>query len=174
MAARIETRLKELGVILPEFPQTGGNYVPARTVGQIVYLSGVVSTSDGKVITGTVGVDRTIDEGYAAARACALTQLAVLAGHLGSLDAVKGIVTVNGYVNAVPGFPDSPKVINGASDLFVEIFGESGRHVRAAIGVAALPRNALVELQMTVEVKADGWRTILSVQNPLIPDGTAR
>ena len=85
--------------------------------------------------TGTVGAGRTIEEGYAAARACALTQLAVLKQHLGSLDAVKKIVTVNGYVNAVPGFQDSPKVINGASDLFVELFGEAGRHVRAAIGV---------------------------------------
>jgi len=95
-----------------------------------------------------------VDEGYAAARACALTQLAVLMRHLGSLDKVKSIVTVNGYVNAIPGFTDSPKVINGASDLFVEIFGDAGRHVRAAIGVSALPRNALVELQMTVEVEA--------------------
>jgi len=75
--------------------------------------------------------------------------------HLGSLESVKCVVTVNGYVNAVPGFPDSPKVINGASDLFIEIFGEAGRHVRAAIGVSALPRNALVELQMTVEVDQD-------------------
>ncbi len=72
--------------------------------------------------------------------------------HLGSLDKIKNIVTVNGYVNAVSGFPDSPKVINGASDLFVEIFGEAGRHARTAIGVSALPRNALVEVQMTVEV----------------------
>ena len=76
----------------------------------------------------------------------------MLKRHLGSLDAVKSVVTVNGYVNAVPGFPDSPAVINGASDLFIEIFGESGRHVRAAIGVPALPRNALVELQTTVEI----------------------
>ena len=76
----------------------------------------------------------------------------MLRRHLGSLDAVKSIVSVNGYVNAVAGFADSPKVINGASDLFVEIFGDAGRHVRAAIGVSALPRNALVELQMTVEI----------------------
>ena len=86
-----------------------------------------------------------------AARACALTQLAVLQRHLGSLDRVKSIVALNGYVNAVAGFADSPQVINGASDLFVEIFGEAGHHVRAAIGVSGLPRNALVELQMTVE-----------------------
>jgi enamine deaminase RidA (YjgF/YER057c/UK114 family) len=118
----------------------------------MVYLAGVISIQDGEVIAGTAGADRSIEEGYAAARACALIQLAVLTQHLGSLDKVKNIVTVNGYVNAVPGFPDSPKVINGASDLFVEIFGDAGRHVRAAIGVPALPRNALVELQMTVEV----------------------
>jgi enamine deaminase RidA (YjgF/YER057c/UK114 family) len=78
----------------------------------------------------------------------------VLQRYLGSLDLVKGIVSVNGYVNAAPGFPDSPKVINGASDLFVEVWGEAGRHVRAAIGVSALPRHALVEVQMTVEVQA--------------------
>jgi enamine deaminase RidA (YjgF/YER057c/UK114 family) len=152
MAAGIEARLQELGIVLPELPAPGGNYVPARTVGHMVYLAGVISTNSAGVITGTVGQDRTIEDGYAAARACALTQLAVVRRHLGSLDAVKSIVGVNGYVNAAPGFADSPKVINGASDLFVEILGEAGRHVRAAIGVSALPRNALVELQMTVEV----------------------
>lgn len=148
----MENRLKELGVVLPSLPEPGGNYLPAKTVGSVVYLAGVISMRDGEVIAGTVGADRTLEEGYAAARACALTQLAVLNRHLGSLDAVKAIVTVNGYVNAVPGFPDSPKVINGASDLFVELFGTAGRHVRAAIGVSALPRNAMVELQMSVEV----------------------
>jgi len=153
MAALIESRLKTLGVTLPAQPQPGGNYLPARTVGQMVYLAGVISIRDGEVVTGTVGAGRSIEDGYAAARECALTQLAVLTSHLGSLDKVKNIVTVNGYVNAVPGFPDSPKVINGASDLFVEIFGDAGRHVRAAIGVSALPKNALVELQMTVEVR---------------------
>ena len=174
MAAGIEARLKELGIILPALPQPGGNYLPARTVGQIVYLAGVISIHGGEVISGTAGAGRTIDEGYAAARACALIQLAVLRSYLGSLDTVKNVVTVNGYVNAVPGFQDSPKVINGASDLFVEIFGDAGRHVRAAIGVSALPRNALVELQMTAEVKKDEWPNILSVPNPHIPDGTAR
>jgi enamine deaminase RidA (YjgF/YER057c/UK114 family) len=153
MAALIESRLKTLGITLPALPQPGGNYLPARTVGQMVYLAGVISIRDGEVVTGTVGAGRSIEEGYAAARECALTQLAVLTVHLASLDQVKNIVTVNGYVNAVPGFPDSPKVINGASDLFVEIFGDAGRHVRAAIGVSALPKNALVELQMTVEVR---------------------
>jgi enamine deaminase RidA (YjgF/YER057c/UK114 family) len=152
MPLRIETRLNELGIVLPPLPQARGNYLPARTVGQMVYLAGVISIQDGHVINGTVGAGRTIEEGYTAARACAVLQLAVLASHLGSLDNVKNIVTVNGYVNAMAGFPDSPKVINGASDLFVEIFGDAGRHARTAIGVPALPRNALVEVQMMVEI----------------------
>jgi len=152
MKAGVEARLQELGIVLPALPSPGGNYVSAKTVGHMVYVAGVISTGPEGVIAGTAGADRTIQEGYAAARACALTHLAVLKGHLGSLDAVKSIVTVNGYVNAVAGFADSPSVINGASDLFVQIFGEAGRHVRAAIGVTALPRNALVELQITVEI----------------------
>src|SRR5580704_13116345 len=150
MPAGIEARLQELAIVLPELPAPGGNYVPAKTVGHMLYLAGVISTNSAGVITGTVGLDRTIEEGYAAARACALTQLAVVRRHLGSLDAVKSIVGVNGYVNAVAGFADSPKIINGASDLFVEILGDAGRHVRAAVGVSALPRNALVELQIAV------------------------
>ena len=153
MAPEIERRLQDLGIVLPGLPAPGGNFVPAKTVGSVVYLSGVISTNVEGVITGTVGLDRTVDQGYAAARACALTQLAVLKHHLGSLDAVKGVVGVNGYVNAVAGFRDSPKVINGASDLLVEVLGEAGRHVRAAIGVSALPRNALVEVQTTVEIE---------------------
>lgn len=152
MSTGAEARLQQLGITLPALPTPGGNYVPAKTVGHMVYLSGVISTGPNGVITGTAGADKTVAEANAAARACALMHLAVLRRHLGSLDAVKSIVTVNGYVNAVPGFPDSPAVINAASDLFIEIFGESGRHVRAAIGVPALPRNALVELQVTVEI----------------------
>jgi enamine deaminase RidA (YjgF/YER057c/UK114 family) len=151
--AGADERFKRLGVQLPTPPSAGGNYVSAKAVGRILYLAGVISTTVDGVITGTIGLDRTVDEGYAAARACALSQLAVIWAVLGSLDAVKSVVTVNGYVNAVAGFPDSPKVINGASDLLLEIFGEAGRHVRAAIGVVALPRNALVELQMAVEVQ---------------------
>jgi enamine deaminase RidA (YjgF/YER057c/UK114 family) len=152
MPAGSEARLKELGLTLPPIPARGGTYIPARTVGNLVFLSGVVSLDSAGVITGLAGYDRSIAEGYAAARACALTLLAVLREHLGSLDAVKSVVSVNGYVNAVAGFADSPQIINGASDLLVELFGEAGRHVRAAIGVSALPRHALVEVQMTVEI----------------------
>jgi enamine deaminase RidA (YjgF/YER057c/UK114 family) len=154
MAAGTESRLIELGIILPAPPNAGGNYVPAKTIGRIVYLAGAISTGPQGVIEGTVGLNRSIEDGYAAAKSCALIQLAALKHHLGSLDSIKQVISVNGYVNAVAGFPDSPKVINGASDLFVELLGEPGRHVRAAIGVSALPRNALVELQMTVELEA--------------------
>jgi enamine deaminase RidA (YjgF/YER057c/UK114 family) len=144
--------LAQLGHKLPTPPAPGGNYTSAKSSGNVVYLSGVISQAEGAILTGTVGLDRTVEEGYAAARSCALLQLAVLQQHLGSLSKVRSILTVNGYVNSVPGFADSPKVINGASDLLLAVFGEPGRHVRAAIGVSGLPRNALVELQMTVEV----------------------
>jgi enamine deaminase RidA (YjgF/YER057c/UK114 family) len=149
-----ELRLQELGIVLPNLPAPGGNYVSAKTVGSVVYLAGVISMNAEGIITGTVGLDRTVEDGYAAARACAIIQLAVMKRHLGSLDKVKSIIGVNGYVNAVTGFADSPKVINGASDLLVEVLGEAGRHVRAAVGVSALPRNALVEVQMTVEIES--------------------
>jgi enamine deaminase RidA (YjgF/YER057c/UK114 family) len=143
-----EKRLLELGIVLPQAPAPGGNYLSAKGVGSLLYLAGAISTNADGVITGTAGADRSIAEGYAAARACALTQLSVLKHTLGSLDKVREIVSVNGYVNAVAGFSDSPAVINGASDLLVAVFGDAGRHVRAAIGVSGLPRNALVELQM--------------------------
>jgi enamine deaminase RidA (YjgF/YER057c/UK114 family) len=147
-----EAKLKELGYSLPVLPAPGGNYLSAKVVGNLVFLAGVISSDESGVLTGIVGREKSIEEGYAAAQRCALTQLAVLKQTLGSLDRVKQVVSVNGYVNTVGGFGDSPRVINGASDLLVEVFGESGRHVRAALGVAALPRNAMVEVQMTVEI----------------------
>jgi len=146
------SKLKELGLELPAPAAAGGNYVSAKTVGSLVFLAGAISQDASGIVTGTVGADKTVEDGYAAARLCALTQLAVLQAHLGSLDKVKGVVSVNGYVNSVAGFADSPKVVNGASDLLVAVFGEAGRHVRAAIGVSGLPRNAIVELQMVVEI----------------------
>jgi enamine deaminase RidA (YjgF/YER057c/UK114 family) len=147
-----EAKLKELGYTLPELPTPGGNYLPAKVIGGLVFLAGVISSDENGVMTGIVGSTNTVQDGYLAARHCALTQLAVLKQALGSLDRVKQVVSVNGYVNTVSGFGESPQVINGASDLLVEIFGESGRHVRAAVGVSALPRKAMVELQMTVEI----------------------
>ena len=147
-----ETRLIELGITLPETPAPGGNYLSAKAVGNLLFLAGAISTGATGIITGTAGAERSVAEGYAAARACALTQLAVLRHTLGSLDKVITIVSVNGYVNAVAGFPDSPAVVNGASDLLIAVFEDAGRHVRAAVGVSALPRNALVELQMIVAI----------------------
>src|SRR5580658_290363 len=108
-----EENLAALGLALPQPPIAGGNYVPAKRVGVIVYLSGVISSGGDGVITGTAGVDRSIEEGYAAAQACALTQLAVLKRELGALDRVAEVLSVNGYVNATAGFADSPAVING-------------------------------------------------------------
>lgn len=148
-----EENLASIGLALPQPPAPGGNYVPSKQVGNVLYLSGVISTGPDGVITGTAGDDRGIEDGYAAAQACALMQLAVLKRELGSLDRVAEVLTLNGYVNAAPGFGDSPAIINGASDLLVRVFGEAGRHVRAAVGLNALPRNALVEVQMTVRVK---------------------
>ena len=148
-----EKQLEELGLVLPPPPAPGGNYLSSKQVGSLVYLAGVISTNTSGVMTGTVGLDRTVADGYSAARACALTQLAVLKRDLGALDSVAEIVSVNGYVNAIAGFEDSPAVVNGASDLLVQIFGEAGKHVRAAVGVSALPRNAIVEIQMTIRVK---------------------
>jgi|ERR1700723_2716174 enamine deaminase RidA (YjgF/YER057c/UK114 family) len=147
-----DNKLAELGYLLPPAPTPGGNYVSFKQAGPIGYLSGLISTGADGVITGTAGLDRSIEQGYAAARACALAQLAVLKRELGSLDRIREILTVTGYVHAVEGFADSPAIINGASDLLVEVFGDAGRHVRAAVGVSALPRNALVEIQMTVRV----------------------
>ena len=145
-----EQRLQVLGLTLPAPPAAAGNYVPAKTVGGLVYLSGVLSTGPEGLLTGTAGADRTVDEGYAAARACALTHLAILRRHLGSLDRIREVVSLNGYVNAIAGFADAPQIINGATDLLVEVFGEAGRHVRAAVGLGALPRDALVETPMIV------------------------
>ncbi len=150
----VEKRLAELGIVLPEPAAAGGNYVPAKTVGDLVFLSGVISSNAAGIVTGLMGGDdgKTIEEGYAAARLCGLSQLSAIRKHVGSLDEVAEVLSVNGYVNALAGFTDAPKVINGCSDLLVEVFGEVGRHVRAAVGVSALPRNALVEVQMVVRI----------------------
>lgn len=157
--ANIDDKLHAMGLTLPQVPAPGGNYASARRSGNLVYLAGVISADAGGVMSGTVGQERTVEDGYAAARACALTQLAVLRNELGTLNAIEQVLTLNGYVNAVLGFPDSPTVINGASDLLVELLGEAGRHARAAVGVCALPRNAMVEVQMVVCVAPEKMRT---------------
>ncbi len=146
-------RLAELDLKLPGPPASGGNYLPFRVVGNLVFLPGVISSWNGKLThAGKVGGGLSIEQGYDAARICALNLLANLQAAVGDLDRVKQVVGVNGYVNCVPDFSASPKVINGASDLLVAVFGDAGRHVRAAIGVNGLPLGAAVEVQMTVEI----------------------
>jgi enamine deaminase RidA (YjgF/YER057c/UK114 family) len=148
-----EAKLKELGITLPQPPPAGGNYLPAVQVGKLLYLAGVICTQEGKMThTGQVGREHTVETAAAGAKICALNILANIRAATGSLDTVKRFVTLAGYVNAVSGFADSPLVINGASDFLVQIFGDAGRHARAAVAVAGLPKNSTVEIQAVVEL----------------------
>jgi enamine deaminase RidA (YjgF/YER057c/UK114 family) len=149
-----ETRLAELGLALPQPPAAAGSYVPTVRTGNLLYCAGTLPMIDGKLThAGPVGRDQTVETGAKAAQACALTTLANVRAALGSLDRVVRIVFVTGFVNAVDGFTESPAVINGASDLFVKVFGEAGRHARAAVAVNGLPRGATAEIQAVIEVR---------------------
>ena len=148
-----EARLEELNIILPSPPQPVANYVNGVRTGNLIFLAGKgPKKSDGTEMTGKLGVDITIEQGYEGARLTAINQLAVLKEMLGNLNKVKRIVKVLGLVNSDPSFTDQPKVINGFSDLMVSVFGEKGKHARAAIGVASLPRAQSVEIELVVEV----------------------
>ncbi len=150
-----EAKLAALGLALPAAPAVAGNYVPTVRTGSLLFCAGTICARDGAMThTGQVGREQTVQTGYDAARVCALNALANIRAATGSLDRVARIVMVNGFVNAVPGFADSPAVINGASDLFVEVFGEAGKHARAAVGVSGLPKNSTAEVQIVVELKA--------------------
>ena len=154
IAQDAETRLKEKGIILATPGKPVANYVNAVRVGNLLYLAGKGPTKpDGTNITGKVGKDLTIEQGYGAARLTALNHLAVLKAELGSLNKVKRIVIVLGMVNCTEDFKDQPKVINGYSDLMVEIFGDKGKHARSAVGMYALPSNIAVEVEVIVEVE---------------------
>ncbi len=148
-----EKRLKELGITLPPVSSPVATYVNAVQTGNLLYLSGKGPLSvDGKRPSGKLGRDFTIEQGYEHARATGLDLIAVMKAELGSLDRVKRIVKVLGMVNCTPDFTDPPKVINGASDLFVQVFGERGRHARSAVGLNSLPMGIPVEIEMIVEV----------------------
>ncbi len=148
-----ETRLAELGLKLPIPPAAAGSYVPTVRTGNLLYCAGTICLLNGQMThTGQVGKEQTVETGRAAAEVCALNTLANIRAAVGSLARVKQIVMVNGFVNAVDGFTESPAVINGASDLFVKIFGEAGRHARAAVAVNGLPRGTTVEIQVVVEL----------------------
>jgi enamine deaminase RidA (YjgF/YER057c/UK114 family) len=149
-----EARLKALGIELPPAPKPIASYVPSVRTGNLVFLAGQGPLAGGKpTVTGKVGADLTEEEGYKAARATILVSLAVLRAEVGSLDRVVRVVKVTGWVNSAPGFTRQPWVINGASDLLVEIFGEAGRHARSAVAANELPLNIPVEIEMIVEVK---------------------
>ena len=153
--SQIAAKLSSLGLTLPAAPTPGGSYVPHRINGNTLILAGVISSFNGQMThVGQVGKEHTIETAREAAKICSLNVLAAIQGALGSLDRVEAFLYVGGYVNAVSGFADAPAVINGASDLFVELYGEAGRHARAAIDVAGLPKNATVEIQVTVAIKA--------------------
>jgi enamine deaminase RidA (YjgF/YER057c/UK114 family) len=148
-----EARLKELGLELPATPTPIANYVTAIRSGNLLFLSGHGPIQGGRALyQGTVGRDLTIDEGREAARLTALNLLASARGHLGSLDRVRRVVKVFGMVRCPEEFVDHPKVINACSDLMVEVFGQSGRHTRSAIGVSSLPLGIAVEIEMILEV----------------------
>lgn len=150
----IADKLAALGLTLPAAPAPGGSYVPHRLHGNTLILAGVISSYNGRMThVGQVGAEQSVETAREAARICALNVLAAIQGALGSLDRVEAFLYVGGYVNAVAAFPDAPLVINGASDLFVELYGDAGRHARAAIAVAGLPKNATVEIQVTVAIK---------------------
>ncbi|HKC36520.1 MAG TPA: RidA family protein [Chitinophagaceae bacterium] len=154
IAQDAETRLKEKGIVLAAPGKPVANYVNVVRVGNLLFLAGKGPTKpDGSNITGKVGKDLTIEQGYEAARLTAINHLAVLKAELGSLNKVKRIVKVLGMVNCTEDFKDQPKVINGYSDLMVEIFGEKGKHARSAVGMYALPFNTAVEVEVIVEVE---------------------
>jgi len=148
-----EARLKELGIVLPPLPKPVANYLPYRLAGNILYLAGQGPRENGVNLSGKLGKDIGVDEGYRRARLVGLGLLAAMRDALGSLDRVDYIVKLLGMVNAVPDFNDSPKVINGCSDLFVEVFGDAGRHARSAVGNVMLPNQISVEIEGIVAVK---------------------
>jgi enamine deaminase RidA (YjgF/YER057c/UK114 family) len=149
-----EAKLKEKGIILTAPSAPVATYVNAVRVGNLLYLAGKgPNKPDGSYITGKVGKDLTIEQGYEAARLTAISHLAVIKAELGDLNKVKRIVKVLGMVNCTEDFKDQPKVINGYSDLMVEIFGEKGKHARSAVGMYALPLNIAVEVEVIVEVE---------------------
>ena len=153
MAGTVEKRLAELGIVLPEPVAPVANYVPFVRTGNFMVVSGQLCLdAEGKLVAkGQLGGGVSIDDGIKAARACAINVLAQLKAALGDLDKITRVVRLGGFINSAPGFPDGPKVMNGASDLMVAVFGDKGRHARTTVGVAALPLDAAVEVEAAFE-----------------------
>ncbi|MCJ7677760.1 MAG: RidA family protein [Anaerolineales bacterium] len=160
----VEARLSELGLRLPEAPTPVGAYATWVAAGDLLFLSGTTCYLDGGLLAkGKVGTEVTLEEGYQAARQTALNLLAVLKQALGDLDRVARVLKVNGYVNSAPGFDRQPQVINGASELFLAVFGDRGVHARTSIGVSELPGQIPVEIEMVVQTRT---------ATPSPPDGS--
>ena len=155
MSSKIEQRLTELGITLPPPGAPAGNYVPFVVVGDLAFMAGQVAREAGKMkYVGKVGRDLSIEQGHAAARLCAVNLLAQLkAACGGDLERVERCVRLTGYVNSTPDFLEHPKVVNGASDLMVEVFGERGQHARTAVGASALPLDSAVEVEAVFQLK---------------------
>ncbi len=150
---KIEERLKQMGINLPETPKPLANYVPAVRSGNLLFLSGHGPYKDGtSKISGKVGKELSVEEGDQAARNVALNCLASVKANIGDLDKVKRVVKVLGMVNCTEDFKDHPKVVNGASDLLVEVFGEAGKHARSAVGMQSLPNGIPIEIEMVLEI----------------------
>jgi enamine deaminase RidA (YjgF/YER057c/UK114 family) len=149
-----EKNLQELGLTLPQPPAAAGAYVPAVRTGNLLYLAGTLPMRDGKIVyAGKVGQEINLVQAAEAAQLCTLNALANAKAALGSLDAVVRVVMVNGFVNGIDGFSDSPKVLNGASEFLLKVFGDAGKHARAAVSVNGLPLGAAVEVQIVLEVR---------------------
>ena len=149
----IDERLRALNILLPSPPKPAGSYVPIVITGNLAFLSGQIPIKDGKVIyAGKVSKDLSVEDAQKAARLCIINALAQIKTELRSLDRISKIVRVSGFVNSPPEFTDQPKVINGASDLLFEIFGQNGQHTRLAVGVSSLPLNSAVEIDLIVEI----------------------
>ena len=154
MASAVDDKLKELGIALAQAPAPVANYVPAVRTGNLLMVSGQLCfDGDGKIaVKGRLGGGVSIEDGQKAARACAVNLLAQVKAALGDLDRVSRVVRLGGFINSVPGFAEGPKVMNGASDLMVAVFGDKGRHARTTVGVAALPADAAVEVEGLFEI----------------------
>jgi enamine deaminase RidA (YjgF/YER057c/UK114 family) len=150
----VERIMKELGVSLPEAPKPVAAYIAAKKTGNLIFTAGQLPMVNGELISkGLLGRDVDIEEANKAARICTINALAAIKGVIGDLDQIQQIIRVVGYVASVPTFTQQPAVVNGASELLLEIFGDSGKHARSAVGMAVLPLNASVEIELTVEVK---------------------
>lgn len=150
----IEIKIEGLGLKLPDAPKPVAAYIPAKQSGNLVFTAGQLPMVNGELVSkGLLGQDVEIDEANKAARICTLNALAAIKGVIGDLDRIKQIIRVVGYVASVPTFTQQPAVVNGASELLLEIFGEAGKHARSAVGMAVLPLNASIEIELTVEVE---------------------